>query len=179
LEKREFGERVFQARAALSCGIATMFANNQPRSVVSGEAIEAASFMREFSKAHFAAVVPIEAVRQIRGEHTRSARLISNIVVVLDQDIISVKGSSILDAILAMAEREDGGTVLESQFVSQQMVACLREGDFERFLELRTEKMIERIAGLVLDPRAGFGNPEISTIARGDESEGDGSSGFD
>jgi Protein of unknown function DUF262 len=169
LEKREFGERVFQARAALSCGIATMFANNEPRSVLTGGAIEPAFFMREFAKEHFASVVPIEAVRQMRGEHTRSARLITNVIVVSEEDVARMEQENALGAVLAVDRIPNQEEVLQSQFLSGEMLVCLRGGEYERFLELRTERIMERIVELVSDPGASFGNAQVSAVTGGDE----------
>jgi hypothetical protein len=147
LQPRNFKERRFIQGKALSAAVAGMFAMRNPRSLVTGDAINVESFMIDFSASHFNSLVGLTELNAAIGQSSPSAKLISN-VYVSDH----MQRSESIDRGLALRQLIEGNVpaeVLESQILDAACVEHLRNGNITAFLETRADLMWKRAAEMV------------------------------
>ncbi|KQO49438.1 hypothetical protein ASF24_09890 [Methylobacterium sp. Leaf86] len=139
----EFRRRRFIRGSALSATLASMFATNGARSIVSGDIIPAATYMANFSVRNFASIFSQQDVKAIADEENISGKLLANLIVVTEQEA-AFASRDIRNIII---ERLDSDStfieVLKTQFISEKMISDLRIGDVASFLDRRAIAMFD------------------------------------
>ena len=103
--------------------------------------------MTEFTQAHFERVLSGPELAGT-GQPGSSPRVISNILVVTDEDRRALDPRA-HGRLLELVEGHEGRAVLASQFVPTEAVECLRRGDWVEFLGARARSMFEGASRLM------------------------------
>jgi hypothetical protein len=148
-------KRRFIRMRALSAGIATLFSLHGARSIISGEIVDPTAYMTEFTSKAFVPIFDLLALKNVMGD-LPSPRLIPNMLLVSESDALVMQNSRPVNYIETIYERlgDTAGQVLESQFISEEMIDLLKQGLVDDFLFKRSHAILA--AGLsVLAGREG------------------------
>lgn len=134
--------RRFIRMRALSAAVATLFSIYRARSIFTGEIIDPATYMSEFTTKPF---VPIWDQKTIENQMgASSSKLIPNMMLVSEHDAIALRKISLLQALVDVRERFGDRTeeVLDSQFISEEEIRHLEKGDASVFLFHRSYRIM-------------------------------------
>lgn len=148
LREVDLVERRFIQGRALSVTMAGLFAQNGPRSLSSGKAIEPATFMYEPSISSMQHICALPEVEQALGQKVTSAKVFANLFIPGIDD----RGALQWDEHLAqrwLVENTPDDGILASQFLNQTAIALLKEHRYRDFLEERARLMIAAAHKLV------------------------------
>jgi hypothetical protein len=130
LNPEDFLERRFIRGKALSSALATMFALNGARSLVSGELIDPENYMLEFSGENFEGLYPLSTIRSHFNTSAISSKIFANIVVVSESErkaILKTDPKALISSLFARFG-EEAKVILDSQFISLQAANIILEG---------------------------------------------------
>lgn len=129
-------KRRFIRGKALSSTIATMFAVNGARSLVTGELIDPEEYMAEFSNEHFVGLLKADEMRPIFTMGTPQTKSFATIVLVTEADRKALGSLPARLFLLQLIERfgDDANTILQSQFIPRFVADLLIQGKLEDFV---------------------------------------------
>lgn len=137
-------EKKFIRNKALSAGFAYLFAQNGPRSLVSGEPITPDTYMQEFDGVYFNGLLTAKQLQEIKLDSS-SNKVLANLILVLPGEIKQLSKETAAETIARVQKTKDGRSILSSQFITDEAAAALVAGDNLKFLKLRADTMISDI----------------------------------
>lgn len=145
IEPGDILRRRFIARRAVASALATLFASNGARSIVTGEEIATEAFMTEFSSATYWPIFSAKALGDAADYDFDSARLLGNMIVVSPEDRAALRrlGDGAVQKALAELNKEKRVKTLASQVISPRSYRLLAAGNPVGFLESRVEDIVE------------------------------------
>lgn len=142
-------ERRFIQGRALSVTVAGLFAKQNPRSLLTGQAIELGTFMYEPATSSMQHICLLPDVEYALGQKTTSAKVFANLFIPSVDDRAAMQWDDKL-AKNHLVEQTPAEDVLASQFLNVTAVNSLREHNYRAFLEERARLMLNAAANLVL-----------------------------
>jgi len=137
-------EKKFIRNKALSAGFACLFAQIEPRSLVTGEPITADIYMQEFDGVNFSGLLTVKQLQDIRLDSS-SNKLLANLILVLPGEIKLLAKETAAETVTRLQKEKDGKSILASQFIDEEAAAALIAGDNLQFLKLRAAYLLSDI----------------------------------
>jgi len=145
-------ERRFRWGTALSSALASMLAQNQCRSFVSGEVIPVEDYMTGDAGKNYVPVVPTEAVQEIVHKSVPGGKIVANMIVASNGDLANLGRGSALELVKHARTRAAGDAILESQFIPPSALQALRKNRYADFLQERANCILAFAQQLTLPP---------------------------
>jgi hypothetical protein len=130
---------------AFSLAVIAMLAVKEPRSLITGEQIDAEAFMREIGLENFADLFSRDLIESITERNVRSVRLIANTVVVGESERKEFLGIAPRDLIDSLINRfgDEGYVIMGSQFISPAASKLISDNNLADFLNERAKELYE------------------------------------
>jgi hypothetical protein len=143
-------ERRFIKGGALSAALSSMFAVHRARSLVTGEVIDPAYYMRELGSENFESLYPLSVVQAATSGNVRSPRVLANLILVSESDRVHLQGLSSKEIIerLVATHGAEANSIAASQFLPSLETFQADDIDFDVTLRRRALSMSDYAATL-------------------------------
>ena len=151
INPQTFINRRFIKGRALSAAVASMLAVRGARNLVSGEVIDAESYMSEFSAEHFIGLYPLEVIRETVSNNATSSKIFANTILIPEMDrqtALQTTPDALVRLLYKNFEDAEAEQILESQFISPAAAEMVLEGRPYDFLLERARMLYEGASAL-------------------------------
>lgn len=136
---------------ALTSSFTMMLIHNGARSLIDGRILDPAVYTHDFAIGDYAPIIPIDDVKVKLKEKSAYARILGNVVLSPGAEGTMLARMPLEATIAQIDKLTDRKSVLKSQLLTEDCIDALRRGEFESFLEMRSEEVkgtMRRIASV-------------------------------
>ena len=106
--------------------------------------------MNEFKTENYGFIIPLQDFKTIFGESCRTNRILSNIIILNENESRRFKKDNSIELILGLREAfENADSILNSQMITPEALDYLNSGQFYDFLRSRSSTMYKNALSLV------------------------------